>query len=177
MVPVLGQDLVVDSGTTNITSSTNYANTYIGFNSTNSNNLLNVLGSGVVLSNSTNVIVGFFGSSNSLVISDAGSVVTTDAAIGLITNSSNNIATVTGTDSTLSIGRNLFVGSDGSSNSLVISNSGSVVVISNAGIGYTTNSSNNSVLVTGTNSTLSVAVDLGVGNARERKFLEGRFTS
>lgn len=157
VAPVLGQDLVVDSGTTNITSSTNYANTYIGSNSTASNNLLNVYGSGVVLSNSTNVYVGYAGSSNSMVISNQGRVVSFSGFIGYATNSSNNSVLVTGTNSAWTSTETLFVGYEGSSNSLVISNKGSV--LSPGGeIGLF--SSNNSVLVTGTNSSWNI--DMGV---------------
>jgi len=169
VVPVLGQDLVVDGGTTNITSSTNYVNTYIGSNSTASNNLLNVLGSGVVLGNSANVYVGYNGSSNSLVIRNGASVVNAVGYIGSTTNSSNNIVTVTGTGSAWANTGNLYVGYSGSSNSLVITNEGSVVnsggLNSSGFIGYEANSSNNSVLVAGANSAWTNTGILSVGES------------
>jgi len=162
IAPVLGQDLVVDSGTTNITSSTNYANTYIGSNSTASNNLLNVYGSGVVLSNSTNVYVGYAGSSNSLVISNEARVVSSSGYIGYTNNSSNNSVLVTGTNSAWTNSLALVIGLSGSSNSLVISN-GAGVVNQFGRIGFYEGSSNNIVTVTGTNSAWTNTVDLFVG--------------
>ena len=73
MAPVLGQDLVVGSNsanvTTNITSGTNaFDNTYIGFTLNATNNRLNVLNPGTVLTNSADVFVGVVGSSNSLLL-------------------------------------------------------------------------------------------------------------
>jgi len=162
MATALGQDLVVDSGTTNITSSANYDNTYIGSNSTASNNLLNVYGSGVVLSNSTNVYVGYAGSTNSMVISNQGRVVSFSGFIGYATNSSNNSVLVTGANSAWTNTEDLCVGNGGSSNSLVISNSASVASI-NSYIGNSPLASNNIVTVTGSGSGWTNTGDLFVG--------------
>ena len=159
MESALGQDLVVDGGTTNITSSTNYANTYIGFDPTASNNLLNVLGSGVVLSNSADVYVGFLGSSNSLAISNGGSVINQVGYIGFTTFTSNNSVLVTGTNSAWTNSSDLYVGLAGSSNSLVISDGG---IVANSGlgtIGVDSISSNNIVTVTGSGSCLLYTSD------------------
>jgi T5SS/PEP-CTERM-associated repeat protein len=161
IAPTLGQDLVVDGGTTNITSSTNYANTYIGSNSTASNNLLNVYGSGVVLSNSANVFVGYEGSDNSLVISNEASVVNQFGVIGYTNNSSNNSVQVTGTNSSWT-NETLIIGNKGSSNSLVISNNAGIVS-SNGFIGSSATSSNNIVTIIGANSTWTNTLNLRVG--------------
>ena len=68
LAPVLGQDLVVGSNsanvTTNITSGTNaFDNTFIGITVNATNNRLNVLNPGTVLTNSADVFVGYYGSS------------------------------------------------------------------------------------------------------------------
>ena len=145
-----GQDLVVDGGTTNLTSGTNFYNRTIVGNIT-SNNQLVVQNFGTLLTNVNELVVGFDGSSNSLVISNGGSAVNTFGYIGIATNSSNNSVLVTGEDSDLLNSGNFYVGDSGSSNSLVISNGGSVVNTIGF-IGTATTSSNNSVLVAGTNS-------------------------
>jgi T5SS/PEP-CTERM-associated repeat protein len=95
-------------------------------------------------------------------VSNGASVVNGYGYIGYTSNSSNNIVTVTGTRSTLTNLDNLFVGYQGSGNSLVISNEGSVKNLYGY-IGYTSNSSNNSVFVTGTNSTWTNTGSLSVG--------------
>ena len=107
----------------------NYDNTYIGSNSTATNNLLNVYGSGVVLSNSTNVYVGYGGSSNSLVISNGGAVVDSNGYIGYGTNSSNNSVVVTGTGSIWSNSQTITIGSTngGGGNSLTVKDGGAVL--------------------------------------------------
>ena len=166
MATALGQDLVVGSNsanvTTNITSGTNaFVNTYIGFTTNATNNRLNVLNPGTVLTNSADVFVGYAGSSNSLVISNGASVTDRIGFIGNDTISSNNSVLVTGTNSAWTNTGDLLVGYGGSSNSLVISSGGSVVN-SNGYIGFTT-SSNNLVTVTGTNSAWTNTGDLRVG--------------
>jgi T5SS/PEP-CTERM-associated repeat protein len=89
-------------------------------------------------------------------------VVNSIGYIGIFTNSSNNSVLVTGTSSAWTNTLSLYVGNEGSSNSLVIGDGGSVTNPYGF-IGYSTNSSNNSVVVTGTNSAWTNAEYLSVG--------------
>jgi T5SS/PEP-CTERM-associated repeat protein/autotransporter-associated beta strand protein len=158
---VFAQDLVVDGGTTNITSGINfYDYTLVG--GATSDNQLNVLNGGTLLTNSGSLTVGQSGSSNSLVISNEGRVANTSGAIGANSSSSNNSVLVTGTNSTWTNSGTLYVGYAGSSNSLVISN-GATVANTAGSIGDRFTSSGNSVLVTGTGSRWTTSENLYVG--------------
>lgn len=165
------QDLYVGSNTpnntTNFTSGTNsYANTYVGYTTNASNNLLTVVNSGTLLANSINLYLGYDGSSNSLIISNGGGVVvygnpentngisTNGVQIGYAVTSSNNSLLVTGPNSYLSTTNGVdqvAVGYSSSGNSMVISNQAQVSSALGI-IGINATSSNNTVLVTGTNS-------------------------
>ena len=135
----------------------------IGFLSSSSNNFVTVTGTGSAWAHTADLLIGAAGSSNSLVISGGGSVVNMNAIVGNDETSSNNIATVTGTGSSWTSTGSLYVGVYASSNSLVISDGGSVSNQLDAYIGLATNSSNNSVLLTGAGSTLSNTGILYVG--------------
>ena len=128
----------------------------IGLNDTGSNNTVLVTGAGSFWTNSYDLAVGFQGSGNSMVISNGGTVAVlfTNSYIGDRRGASNNSVLVTGTNSLWTNASRLTVGNEegSSGNSLVISNGGTVVVGSSSVIGVNLNSSNNSVLVTGTNS-------------------------
>jgi fibronectin-binding autotransporter adhesin len=157
-----GNSLTIESGAT-------VANTfgYIGYGTNSSNNFAVVTGAGSTWSNNGNFIVGHFGSSNRLIISNGGNVLGGDSYIGDQPGSSNNYVLVTDSNSTWTSADRLFVGHFGSSNSLVISN-GATVANTGGVIGSATSSSNNSVLVTGTNangdvSTWTNSGDLVVG--------------
>jgi len=107
-----------------------------------------------------NVFVGFDNSGNSLVISDSGNLVNEFASIGRNTTASNNSVLVTGAGS-LWNGATVDVGYDGSGNSLVVSNGG-IVQLDGLVVGYNVGSDNNSLLLTGSNSLLSVVNDIRV---------------
>ena len=161
-------DLYVGSNssgvTTNFTSGTNsFENTYVGFGFTDSNNTLNVLNPGTLLTNSGNLTVGNSGSSNSMVISNGGRVAASAGVIGSAPGASNNIVLVTGTDS-LWTNIDLSVGVNGAGNSLVISNGGTVRnTTGTIGLAFG-NSFSNSVLVTGANSLWLSSAGLTIGN-------------
>jgi T5SS/PEP-CTERM-associated repeat protein len=153
MSTALGEELVVGNNTsgntTNISSGTNpYSSTVVGNQAGASNNQLNVFNSGTVLTNTGNLTIGNAGSSNSLVISNQGSVVNSNGFVGY--SSSNNNVLVTGTGSTWSNTDRLVVGLGGSGNRLVITN-GASVVNSNTTIGWYAGS--NSAVVKGLGST------------------------
>jgi T5SS/PEP-CTERM-associated repeat protein/autotransporter-associated beta strand protein len=139
----------------------------VGFNPGSSDNRLLVtgVGSSLVVSNELRVS-GDANTGNSMTIADGGSVSNVNGYVGSYSpDSSNNSVLVTGTSSLWTNSGDLYVGEDGHDNSLVISNGGTVAVVSNSYIGYTNTSSNNSVLVTGTDSLWTNSGGLVVGNS------------
>ena len=137
------------------------ANGFIGNYYLSSNNVVQVTGTNSLWSNVGNLYVGNSGSSNSLVISNAGRVTDSNAYIGFDVTGNNSV-TVTGTNSTWSNSGNLYIGFEGSNNSMVISNGGKVAD-GNGYIGHINTSSNNSVLVTGAGSLWSNSGSLMIG--------------
>ena len=165
----IAQDLYVgfnsSARTTNFTSGTNaYLNTYVGYNSGDSNNVLNVANPGTLLTNTGDLYVGYNGSGNSLSISNGGTVADDYGYVGgFTTNSSNtnNSALITGANSLWTNRNDFIVGNEGSGNSLVISNGGTVA--NATGVIGASYSSNNSALVTGANSLWTNGNDFIVG--------------
>ena len=146
--------------------------TEIGVSNTASNNSIQVSGTGSVLSDFGNSnTVGYNGSGNSLVVSNGGTVAGGYTTIGYGANSSNNSVLVTGTGSLITNNAAIqyvgdptpvssgavYVGYYGSSNSLLISNGGTVDAAGEI-LGVESNSSNNSILITGSDSTMSNGV-------------------
>ena len=167
--PGSAQDLYVGSNssgqTTNFTSGTNsYANTYVGYNAGASNNTLTVAITNTLLTNSADLNIGYNGSGNSMIVSNAAQVANAgNGFIGNIAPSSNNFVLVTGLGSTWSNSGYLLIGSDGSGNSMVISNGAQVVNVYCC-LCYRAPSSNNYVLVTGSGSTWSSSAGLYIGS-------------
>ena len=142
----------------------------VGLIADSSNNSVLVTGKRSLWSNNGDLIVGLDGSGNSLVISNGGAVTNSQynygGVLGLNADSTNNSVLVTGTNSLWNDGGDLIVGFDGSRNSLVISNGGVVTTSQydyGGVIGLNADSSNNSVLVTGTASLWSNNGALTVG--------------
>jgi T5SS/PEP-CTERM-associated repeat protein len=170
------QDLYVGSNaanvTTNFTTGTNlFGKTYIGYTTNATNNVLNVSGAGTVLSNSSGVVdvyVGFNGSGNRLVVSNGGQVYCFYGSLGWTRHASNNSALVTGTNSKWTLGGDLYVGGRASptsvgpnGNSLVVSNGGQVVMGEYGDLQIGVFSISNSVLVTGSGSSVQGSVVMG----------------
>jgi T5SS/PEP-CTERM-associated repeat protein len=166
-------NLVIGSNSTPVTYSiTNgtsvYSNTTIGLETNSSNNQLIVANTNTLLSNSVDLYVGNYGASNSMTITDGGVVAGEYGILGNYSTSSNNSVLVTGTNSVWTNAGDIAVGFVGSGNSLVISNGGNVLGGSDGAggiIGADQPSSNNSVLVTGSNSAWINSLDLYVGFA------------
>ena len=138
-----------------------------------------VTGSGSTWTNSGVLYVGYLGSSNSLVISDGGTVASGPCAIGLTSYSSNNSVLVTGAGSLWTNSGDLFIGDAGSGNSLVISNGGKVFNAMGY-IGHESSAVGNLVTVTGSNSSWINSGDLYVGYAGQSNRLvisDGGFVS
>jgi len=151
-------------------------NGWIGYTDTASNNSVLVSDSGSTWTSAGDLTVGSDGSGNSLVISNGASVAVTGSsygiAIGLNSNSSNNSILVTGANSTgassLNSGIDIIIGNYGSGNSLTIASdttggTSSVTAIGNVVLGAQSGSLNNSLLIDGSNSTLS-AQNLTIGS-------------
>ena len=142
---------------TNHGTNLSYGSSVIGLNATASNNSALVTGAGSSWSNAVSLTVGYDGSGNSMTVSNVGRVwtgpvtnpaLTNGGIIGFNAGSSNNSALVTGAGSTWSNAANLTVGYEGSGNSLVISNGGSVTAAASS-VGNNAGASQNRVQVTG----------------------------
>jgi T5SS/PEP-CTERM-associated repeat protein len=135
----------------------------IGDLATASNNSVLVTGPSSIWTNSGTLYVGNYGSGNSLVISNGGSVLNAGSSyISFRGISSNNSVHVTGSGSSLVSQFGLGIGAFGAGNMLTISD-GASVSNAYAAIGVGSLASNNSVLVTGSNSTWRSSDSLAIG--------------
>ena len=112
-----------------------------------------------ISSDITGYYIGYGGSSNSLVINNAGSLDTVDAYIGAGGGSKNSVQ-VSGNNSYWTTTGYLSVGTEGSFNTMTVSN-GAVVTSGIGIIGASSASSNNSVLVTGQATWISDTLTVG----------------
>ena len=146
---------------------------YVGANPTASNNLALITGSGSVWSNALDLDIGFFSANNNQMIVSNGATVFTagHGFIGADTNANANSVTVTDPGSGWLVSTNLYVGSNGALNRLVVSNRATVFVNSNSYIGFNTNSTGNVVLVTGPGSLWTNALELDIGYEGSRNQL------
>jgi T5SS/PEP-CTERM-associated repeat protein len=133
------------------------------------NNLAVVAGPGSVWNNTNQFYVGYDGYGSRLVVSNRGAVFggALDTYLGQLLNygANSNTVLVSGSGSIWSNPANLYIGSGGYGNSLVISNGG-VVFNSNAWLGYqavVNDDSNNVAVVTGAGSIWNNAGTLTIG--------------
>jgi len=127
------------------------ADSYVGYLPASVSNFVMVAGAGSVWTNA-NLFLGYSGSVNTLIITNAGRVANSQLIyVANDAGSSSNRVLVTGTNSIWDCANNLMLGVSGSGNSLVITNGGRV---NNAWgqLGAQSTSSGNTALVTGTNS-------------------------
>ena len=147
----------------------------IGQYTRSSNNTVLVTGPGSYWNNYGWLYVGDYGSSNKLTISNGGHVYSDGAYVGYgsgaPTSGNNNSVVVTGTNSAWNIDGDLFIGYYGAGNSMIISNTGYVDSYYSAYIGYHPGASNNSVVVTGTNSGWYINNQLIVGRSEANNSL------
>ncbi len=136
---------------------------WLGYEASSSNNTVTVAGANSLWSNRSDLYVGYNGAGNSLVISNGGRVDSSFVSIGILNSSSNNAVAVTGSDSSWSNRSDLYVGSFGVGNSLMVSNGGRVEN-SNGYIGGNVTSLSNVVTVTGADSVWTNRDNLYVGN-------------
>jgi T5SS/PEP-CTERM-associated repeat protein len=108
--------------------------------------------------------VGVKGGNNRLVISNGGSVFNSGGGnVGLLASANSNSILVTDLGSVLSNGTSIAIGPSGSANSLVVSNSG-VVSDGGADLGENPGSSNNVAIVTGNGSVWNNSGSMVVGS-------------
>ncbi|MCX6997829.1 MAG: PEP-CTERM sorting domain-containing protein [Kiritimatiellaeota bacterium] len=150
---------VADGGT--VYSATVIIGEGIGANS----NAATVTGSASVWNSSGGLYVGNNGAGNTLTIADGGTVYSVGGNIGFRDGANNNAVTVTDPISFWNNGgTDLTVGSDGSGNSLTITNGGTVYSAS-GWIGFGVTASNNTVTVTDPNSSWNNSGDLRIGDS------------
>jgi T5SS/PEP-CTERM-associated repeat protein len=137
---------------------------FVGYNTSVNGNSVLVNGSTALATISNDLYLGASGASNSLIITNGGTMHVGIADVGLVVgsdaSSSNNKVVVTGPQSLLTEtnGGAFYLGYAGAGNSMIISNQGTVIAgASGLTLGQTNTSSNNSLLVTGTNTLLNVS--------------------
>ena len=154
--------LITNGATLSVGLATNgYTSSILGVSAGSTNNLAIVAGPNSVWTNSYDLYVGFDGSFNTLLMANGGRVADGFGFIGYHPGASNNQVTVTGPNSVWTNSASLFVGFDGSFNTLLMTNGGRVA--DGFGyIGYNPGASNNQVTVTGTNSVWAgISVTIG----------------
>jgi T5SS/PEP-CTERM-associated repeat protein len=135
----------------------------VGGNNGGQTNIAIVTGTGSVWSNSTTMYVGNYGKGNALVVSNGGAVFNTIGYVGYAARARSNSVLVTGAGSLWKNSGTLYVGlgtsaptslpADG--NSLTIADAGSVLVTSNAYLGFLDIASNSLLSVSGGNLTVT----------------------
>jgi T5SS/PEP-CTERM-associated repeat protein len=125
---------------------------YVGSGSFASNNFAIVTGANSSWSNRSEFYVGSSGSGNRLFVSDGGTVINSNAYLGFDVSSRSNAVQVSGAGSFWNNRADLFVGYDGTTNELTVSNGATVSVLGNLLIGRnpTTSSGNRLVVDNGT---------------------------
>ncbi len=135
---------------------------YVGYGASVKGNRAIVTGANAAWNNSSELQVGNASAGNSLLIANGGHVTSSLGIIGNSIGASNNQVTVTDTGSRWDNSTTLQVGNFGASNRLVIGNGGQVA--DDVGyVGYAVDSSNNQVIVTGTNSMWTNRGSLSIG--------------
>jgi T5SS/PEP-CTERM-associated repeat protein len=161
-----GNSLIVSNG------AQMFAEPETGYQLGANNNSVLITGPGSVLNNTFDWEIGFFGSSNSLVISNGGMINNQGRTlvVGFEPGSDNNHVTVTGSGSIWTNG-GFFVGTSGSGNSLLIGDGGAVFsvygFVSGAAFG-SFYGSNDCVIITGSGSVWNIGnegFELGVDGA------------
>jgi T5SS/PEP-CTERM-associated repeat protein len=181
-----GNSLVISNGGLVVNSAG-----ILGSDQLSINNLAVITGSGSLWSNRASLTVGFISRGNTLVVSnsarvfasnnvivglDSGSISNSlvlssgafltnrnNGALGVNPGGNGNRAFVSGSNTLWGLGQSLFVGSNGAMNRLVVSNGAQVFNSLAGNIGSSTDSSNNSAVVTGAGSAWQMRADFELG--------------
>lgn len=128
-----------------------------------SNNRMEITGTNAFLNALTNFVIGAGDASgNEFNVTDGTAMVAGDLIIGKDVDSTDNTGSITGSNSLIQVISDLYVGQDGSDNTLNIADGG-VLEVLNAYVGFTTNSQFNTITVSGSNSTFSSSGTLYAG--------------
>jgi len=141
------------------------SNGYIGYTNGSYGNSAYITGTNSSWSNADSIYVGYFGASNSLIISDGGKVFDQNGSIGY--HGDGNTALITGASSLWSNASNFYVGNCGSYAQLIVSNGGGVIS-SNVFIAEVSKWSNCSAVITGSGSYWSNTGTLTIGSVANR---------
>lgn len=139
---------------------------YLGYEVGSSNNSVLVSGTGSVWTNHGELTVGRSSTSNRLTISNSGRVISVNGYVGGVPgggNGASNSVLVTDSGSVWKNSGSLSIGWSGAGNGLVVNNGGQVNSAVGGRVGNLSSSSWNSVLVTGTGSSWSNGGTLFVG--------------
>ena len=139
---------------------TNALNGIIGANVAARSNTVQLISAGARWQMGGSLVVGSNGAVSRLVISNGSSVRDAFGYIGFSTVGNSNLVTVTGTGSLWSNSSGLWVGSNGSANRLVVSNSATVAAPV-AYLGFNASATNNRIVIDG--GTLRVTNAAGTG--------------
>ncbi len=148
---------------------TNNIDDYIGIDPTANHNAVSVSGANSAWNNNSGVLyVGDFGSFNTLLITNGGTVGDGLSFIGAQTNASNNLVTVSGANSVWNSG-GLYVGYSGAGNTLLVTNGGAVRA-DFAFVGFNPSATNNRLAVesgtlTVTNAAATATLDIRRGTS------------
>ena len=132
----------------------------LGYFASANSNLVNISGAGSVWSNHYGFYVGPDASCNKLMVSDAGELLGQFGVIGGVAGADMNVAIID--NAIWSNQLHLIVGKKGSGNQLSVTNGGCVFA-SYAYVGLDYSATNNSIIVSGSNSCLNVQNSLAVG--------------
>lgn len=119
-------------------------------------------GNGSVWNNTSYLVVGNYGSGNQMTVSGGGKVANTTSYIGYGAN--NNTGVVTGAGAMWTNTAAINVGEGGSGNRLVVLDGGTVVANGPSTVGDLSGANNNTVLVSGSGSSMEIAHAMYVGN-------------
>jgi T5SS/PEP-CTERM-associated repeat protein len=137
----------------------------IGMMGSADNNSVVVSDSGSIWDDSgvaTDINFGGNGSGNSLIVTNGGQVLGYYAYLGRMSSSGNNSALVTGPGSSFSVNCYIYTGGQGHDNTFTVAN-GAAVADKFCYISYAAGSSNNAVVITGTNSSWQNSYSVFVG--------------
>lgn len=139
------------------------SNTYVGY--FGAGNVALVTGAGSTWSNLAGMFVGHSSRANQFVVGNAGTVYAGgDAAIGFDSAAVSNSILVTDAGSTCLVASNLYVGSTGAFNRLIIQGGAAVAIGNDGVVGNSANARSNAVVVTGPSSRWLVNSGLRVGS-------------
>ena len=139
---------------------------HIGEGTSSSGNSVTVTGSNSTFTVAGKIFVGEAGDNNKLIVKDgASATIATSLTVGQTSAARDNQLTITGTNALLTTGGNVTIGKLGSSNDLFVQDEASLVVGGSLILGDDAVASANTMTISGSNTTVSVANDLVLGSA------------